>query len=328
MKIMITGATGFVGQVLLQKLLEEGHTVHVLIRNPDKAKKFTHERIKIFYGNINNRDSIYEAMNGCEQVYHVAGSTDVWIKKPGDSIAINYYGTINVYETALRCKVNRVVFTSSAGIMGPSYAAPLTETSPRVTAIEIEYELSKKMAEEITAEYVNKGLEVVIVRPTKVFGGNTTDGRFHFTKFIQQFLTNKLVIIPGPGDFNANFCFVDDVAKGHILAMKYGKPGDAYILGGANISYWEFFNLIRKHTAMRASIIKIPKYVVKFWAYMQQTLYLLLRIKPLYTPQSVKIVFSHHVCSSDKAVRELHYSITPLQDAIAKTIHSLKTSTL
>jgi nucleoside-diphosphate-sugar epimerase len=327
MKVMITGATGYVGFALMQKLIEEGNTVHVLIRNPARAHEFIHDRIKVFYGDINNKNSLLAAMYDCQQVYHVAGSTDIWVKKPGDSIQVNYHGTVNVYEAALSCNVKRVVFTSTAGIMGPSYLTPLTEESPRITAFDIEYELSKKMAEDITAEYIQKGLEIVIVRPTKVFGGHHSAGRFHFMKYIRNFLKYQMVVIPGPGVFYANFCFVDDVANGHIQAMKYGVPGEVYILGGTNISYWQFFNLIRKQTGIRAYIIKMPKGLVKFWAHAQQILYYLLRVRPLYTPKSVKIVFSDHICSSDKAVKEIGYSITPVKDAIVQTIRSLKSST-
>lgn len=327
MTVMITGASGYVGFALMQKLIEEGHTVHVLIRNPERAHEFVHERINVFYGDLNNKESLLTAMYGCQQVYHVAGSTDIWVKKPGDSIRINYYGTINVYEAAILCNIKRVVFTSSAGIMGPSYSTPLTEESPRVTAFDIEYELSKKMAEDISAEYIKKGLEIVIVRPTKVFGGTNSTGRFHFMKYIRNFLKYQVVVIPGPKEIYANFCFVEDVAHGHIQAMKHGASGEMYILGGANISYWQFFNLVRNETGIRAYIIKMPERVIKFSAYVQQALYYLLRIRPIYTPKSVKIAFSDHICSSNKAIKEIGYSITPIKDAIVQTIRSIKPST-
>lgn len=324
-KIFITGATGFIGYALTQKLVEQGHIIHALVRNPSKSPALVHPNIILFKGDLNNEASITTAIKGCSQVYHVAGDVRIWAKNPKEIFETNIVGATNVFNAALQEGVEKIVFTSTCGVTGPSLTKPMTEEDPRIVGFDVEYELSKKIAEDNALKFFEKGLNIVIVRPSKVYGPGQTKSRFSAMQLIADFIKKKFVLIPAPGNFIANFSFINDVVDGHIKAMEFGRSGEKYILGGQNISHQQFFACINNFMNNRCRIIKIPKAAVKLWAYIQLLKYRLLGQAPLFTPKSVSRAFAHHQYSSDKAIKELHYHITPLNDAVKQTLHYLNT---
>jgi nucleoside-diphosphate-sugar epimerase len=325
MKIFITGATGYIGNLLAHKLADAGHCVHALIRNENKAYLLDHDNIKIFFGDITNKEEIRNAIRNCEQVYHVAGNVKTWMKDPSAIFKINVEGTSNVLEEALAAGAKKLVFTSTCGVIGPALKEPMTEKDPRMTGYTLDYELSKKLAEDIVQQYIRKGLNAVIVSPSKVYGPGKTSHSLTYNAIIEKFLYKGFVLIPYPGDFEGCFGYIDDVVNGHILAMEKGKTGEKYILGGVNLSYRSFFQQIKKIYGS-GRIIKIPKIIIKGWAYWQWFLYKLIHKELLFTPAVITHFYRNYIFSSDKAICELGYKITPLEEAIHKTIHFLNQS--
>jgi nucleoside-diphosphate-sugar epimerase len=324
MKIMITGATGYIGNALARKLVEQGNTIHALVRNPEKCQSLKHENIILFKGDLNNETSINEAMYDCQQVFHVAGDVRIWAKNYEEIFDNNTKGAFNIFNAALKNNVEKVVFTSTCGVLGPSIHTPLTEDDPRLIGFDIEYELSKKMAEDSALKFAEKGLNIVIVRPTKVYGPGEFSSSLSAMQMIHDFLKRKIIFIPSPGNYIGNFCFIDDIVDGHIKAMKYGKSGEKYNLGGENISYHDFFSSFNKFLEIKGRIINIPRFIIKLWAYLQILFYKLFGQAPIFTPKSVDYVFMHHQYSSNKAIKELNYQITPINFAINKTCQFLK----
>lgn len=105
--------------------------------------------------------------------------------------------------------------------------------------------------------------------------------------------------------------------------MEKGVTGEKYILGGVNISYYQFFDRIRLLSGCKGRIIALPKSLIKAWAHGQQLLYQLTGTPVRFTPRSVNHLFSNYIFSSEKAINCLGYNITPLDEALNKTIHFL-----
>lgn len=323
MKIFITGAAGFIGSKLSLTLADRGHEVHAMVRSLASKKWLSHPNIKVFAGDVLDKESLLTAMKGCEQVYHVAGKAGTWAKDTSVFYKVNVDGTRNILDVARASGVQKTVFTSSCGVLGPTQKEPLEETDSRIVDFVLDYDRSKKIAEDLVAQYVKEGMNVVIVSPAKVYGPGHISHALMLNAIINSFLKKRIAIIPCPGTYRVGFVFIDDIVNGHILAMEKGKTGENYILGGTNLSHYEFFDRLRTLSSCKGHILMVPKCMIKAWAYLQELKYKLWGAPVMLTVKSVDHLFSNYAFSSNKAIRELGYHITPFDEALQKTIKYL-----
>jgi nucleoside-diphosphate-sugar epimerase len=323
MKIFITGATGYIGQRLTSRLLEEGHEVHALLRHRPDSLTYEHVRFHFFQGDIMDVDSIREAMDGCEAVFHVAALAKVWSKNPTEFYEVNVHGTINILEAAMTLGVPKVVFTSSAAIYGCSNGHPIRESDFRQQAFFTDYECSKFLAEEKIQEYVRKGLPVVIVHPSKVYGPGIWTESNAVSRIIKEYVEGQWHLIPGDGKMIANFSFIDDVVAGHMLALTKGIPGEKYILGGENLSFNEFFARLKQRSGKNFITFCVPYLLMQFYAWQEEVIARLMSTQPKITRRWVKKYNESLALSSQKAQRDLGYAITPFNDGLDKTLQWL-----
>jgi nucleoside-diphosphate-sugar epimerase len=324
----VTGATGFIGERLALRLAKEGHRVHALIRSKTRAAKLTHPNILFFEGDLLNSKSIDKAMKGCGFAFHLAAYARVWSKDKSWPEKINVQGAVNVFESALKHRVQRVVFTSTGGTLEPSDGnQPVSEITPRTVEYFNAYESTKAEAEKQAAIFTEKGLEVVTVNPTRVYGPELISDSNAMTKIIKQFNAGTWRIIPGDGSKYGNYVYVDDVVEGHLLAMKKGKPGERYIIGGENASYEIFFDKLKKITGKRQLLFHVPYRMMYFSGLLQYYFSQITGRPPLITPRWIKKYLHHWAVSSEKAEKELGYKITSLDEGLKKTVNWLNHKT-
>jgi nucleoside-diphosphate-sugar epimerase len=326
MKIFITGATGFIGNAVTLRLANSNHVVHVLVRNADKSNNLDHPNIKLFKGDVNDINSVRQAMEGCQQVFHLAAFARLWARPSDIFYKINVDGTRNILVAALEKKVSRLVYTSSTAVFGNSIKEPLSENDPRTIGFDNDYDLSKCMAEKLVLDYVAKGLNALIVNPTRVYGPGIETYSNVFTRFLNAFLKGKLIPLPNCSDVVANYSYVKDVVDGHLLAMKYGKTGERYILGGENISYAQLLQVVKEIIPGRI-VIRIPKILLQAAGALQVLRFYLTKKQPAFTPSAIERYYVNAAFSCQKAIEELNYKITPFTKGIADTIHQLKQKT-
>lgn len=325
MKILITGATGYVGHRLALVLAERNNEVHILVRNPDSGNIPQHKNIKVFAGDITDKQSITSAIKECKQVYHVAALVKAFDKDSSLFYKVNVQGTQNLLESALEIGVEKFVFTSSCSVIGPTIKAAMCENDKRISPLDNDYDATKYLAENLVKEYGKKGLHTVIVSPSKVFGPSGLDAKsISVNKIINRFIKGEPTFIPKPSKLIANYCFIDDVVEGHILAMSKGNVGENYILGGENISFSGFFDTIKTLSEKKAKLIEIPKFVMKIFSLIQWLQFKATNKEPLITENGIKQIYCNKIFSSEKATQELGYTITPLREGLQQTIHFLK----
>ncbi|MFH1319396.1 MAG: SDR family oxidoreductase [Bacteroidota bacterium] len=324
MNIFITGGTGFIGATLARRLAGSGHTIHALCRSMSSYSIAGNDNIRIFEGNVLNRASIEKAIKNCDQVYHLAAYGRVWAKDPKTYFHVNVNGTINVLDAASGNGIKKVVFTSTAGTLGPSSGTVVDENSIRTTDFFTEYESSKFIAEEKVRQYVREGLDVVTVNPTRVYGHGLLSESNGVTRLIQRYISGKWRLIPGDGEKSGNYVYIDDVVNGHILAMEKGKPGGKYILGGTNVSYNDFFNLLGTVSGKKERLYKIPLPIMLAFAGIQELSANLFNRHPMITPKWVRRYLYNWELTSQKAEQELGYRITPLEEGFEKTVKWLR----
>lgn len=329
MKAFLTGATGFVGSALAKTLAQQGHEVHALVRNRGKAGELTLPGISIFEGNILDPKSLREAMAGCDAVFHLAAQAGIWSKDPGLFERINLEGARLVFNAALEAGIRRMVFTSTGGTMGPSPAKgmPVQEDTNPNPELASAYERSKLKAEQLAVSYLGKGLEIVTVNPTRIFGPGPLEESNSVTKLIRQFSKGQWRILPGDGQSIGNYVYLDDVVAGHILALEKGRAGERYILGGGNASYSEFFELLRCLTGSDHRLIPVPVPLMMVFAQTETALARTIGKKPLIVPEFVRKLTLDWCMSSEKAVRELGYAPISLEEGVLKTLQWLQRAT-
>ncbi len=338
--VFLTGATGFIGSKLVKILLERGYGVRGLSRqsNPAAFSVFEngnagdnfrdHPNFEPVPGDITDPDSLLRGMNGCDYVLHLAAYAKNWSPDPTIFAKMNIEGTRNVFEAARQCGVRRIVWTSSIVTLGPTRRGTVgDETMPRITERYLtEYEETKSLAEKEALQWVEKGLPLVIVNPTRVYGpGKMTEGN-SVVQLIKEYTRGRAPFLPNFGLNIGNYAFVDDVAQGHFLALEKGRIGERYILGGENISLLKFLWLIDEISGRRH--LKIPMF--RFWPFVigqfQKYRAEWFGVYPQITPGWVRTFMTDWTFSSEKAKTELGYDPIPLREGLSITWDWLRQS--
>ncbi len=323
MKVLVTGATGYVGHNLALTLAKQGNEVNILVRNPGSVFIPKHRHIRVFTGDITDKVSILPAMKGCERVFHTAALVRLYANKPSSFYDINVEGTRHVLEVALDTGVKKFIFTSTCGVIGPSLNKPMSEADPRIAGFSNDYDLSKFLAEKLVIDFANTGLFTVIASATKVFGPGIETHPFSVNEVIRRFLQGKITFCPRPDDFISNYVFIDDLVAGHIQAIEKGKSGEKYILGGENLSYADFFQTLRNVSGIKGTLVPISKKLARVyvgWHFVQAKLQ---RKEPFFNAKGLNHIFCNKSFDCSKAMQDLGYTITPFARALQPTIHFL-----
>ncbi|MDQ7948813.1 MAG: SDR family NAD(P)-dependent oxidoreductase, partial [Pedobacter sp.] len=265
-KVLVTGASGFIGRKLCLTLAEMGYQVVGLCRNINHPFLIQHRNIQFIKGDVMDELSLQKAMKDCTGVYHTAAMAKMWCRNEQDFYDINVVGTRNVLECALNLGVNRVVHTSTCGVWGPTLNLPVAEDDPRAVGFPISYERTKYLAELEVRNYVKKGLDVVIVNPSRVYGDGPITDSNTVSKMVTGYIKGTWHFIPGKGTQVANYVFVDDVVNGQISAMQNGLIGERYILGGEDVSFNGFFKTLRELTGKKRRLYKVPLKLIKAYS--------------------------------------------------------------
>jgi nucleoside-diphosphate-sugar epimerase len=325
MKVLVTGATGFIGRQLTLTLAKQGYDVKALCRNTDHPYLIKHKNIEPVKGNILDSDSLQHAMYGCEQVYHTAAMAKMWCKNHNDFQETNVTGTRNVLDIAAYKGIQKIVYTSTCGVWGPTFIYPVTENEPRITGFPIAYERTKYLAELEVQQVVKQGMNVVTVNPSRVFGeGPVTDSNT-VSKMVSAYLKGSWRIIPGTGEQVANYAYLDDVVNGHIAAMDKGITGNRYILGGEDISFNAFFATLQRISGTKRNMLRIPQKAIKFYSRLEWLKTKLTGLPPVFLPEFADRLKYDQKYSSQKATDQLGYSITPFTEGMQRTVNYLRT---
>ncbi|HYF33225.1 MAG TPA: NAD-dependent epimerase/dehydratase family protein [Chitinophagaceae bacterium] len=324
MKVFITGATGYIGHQLAREAVTRGHTAHILVRDLNAQYIPVDPNIVVFRGDVTDKDSILMAMKGCDSVLHAAGITKFRVRDNSIFYKVNVEGTRNVLDAALILGIKKFVFTSSGAVIGPSGKHPMSESDPRVIAFENDYEISKHWAEQLVKEYNARGLCAMTVAVSRVYGpGIATDGNV-VSKMLSKMLSAGIAFVPTKGDKVANYVFIDDVVSGHFLALERGTCGEKYIIGGENISYNTFFQYVREHAPKKIRVIRTPKALLVAWSFLHMLVYGITGRQTNISPRTIRRAFQNRALTSEKAISQLGYTITPFSEGIRATILHLQ----
>ncbi len=315
--ILVTGAAGHIGNVLVRELLERGERVRALILPGEDTRALEGLNIETMEGNVLDPLSLQRAMQGVDYVFHLAGIISIMPGRDEVMRRVNVQGTRNVLQAARQTGVKRLVHTSSIHALSRNCEGVIDERVPFDPLNSAgDYDRTKAEASLAVLQAVREGLDAVIVCPTGVIGPYDFRGS-EMGELLRGWMQPKLhLLIEGAYDF----VDVRDVARGMLLACLKGRKGEVYILAGQQIRLMRMKELVQQAAGIHTSTINLPFWLARFAAALGPLYYRLMRQTPKFTEYSLETVCSNSVISSAKARRELGFKPRPIMRTIADTI--------
>jgi nucleoside-diphosphate-sugar epimerase len=315
MKYFLTGATGFVGSRLTAMLRDQGDDVVALVRNPEKAQDLVTLGVRLFKGDVTDKESMRNPMKGCDGVFHVAAWYKIGVRDKSVARRINVDGTRNVLELMKELDIPKGVYTSTLGVNSDT-KGKLKDESYRFTGKHLtEYERTKAEAHHIADRFIDQGLPLVIVMPGLIYG---PDGTSMSDETLRLYLQKKLPMVPR----GTAFCWahVDDIVEGHILAMKKARPGSTYIIAGPPHELVEAFKIASNITGIRKPIA-VPPWMLRVTVPVATLIDRVNTLPEMYSPESLRIQSGvTYLGDNSKARKDLGYNPRPLEVGLRETL--------
>ena len=311
MQILITGATGLVGNNMVRLLLEQhDHRVEVLVRNPD-ARALADLDVVIHQGDVRDAESVDRAIRGADLIIHAAALVQIGRTKIDDFRATNVMGTKNVAEAASRHGI-RLVHVSSTDTIGfQSLQEPANEETPFDSSICTPYIVTKHEAEQVILQQVNEGLNAVITNPSFMLG--PWDWKPSSGEMLLAVGRGASWVAP-EGYFSVTD--VRDVCGGILAAAERGAIGSRYILAGQTMSYLEAWRLFAEVTGGRRPLWSIGKQSGMIIGWIGDAIGMMTGKEPGFNSGAMKIVNKPRNYSSDRAKLSLDYQNRSLRETV------------
>jgi len=260
LKILVTGATGFIGGAICRALTTRGDQVRAFHRATSNTSLLDDLAVEHYLGDLNDLSSFKSSFKGVDAVIHCAaqlGGAADWQR----FYAVTVRGTRAVLEAAREAKVRRFVHTSSVAALGVPESGPLRKNPITISETHTwnfdpkrwQYGFAKYLAEMEVQRAVTMGLDAVIVNPSSVFGpGDILRNRNSVIRLVAE----GGLRLSAPGGMNV--VHIADVVRGHLAALEYGRRGERYILGGENIPHERFFRSILDAAGIHARLVTLP----------------------------------------------------------------------
>jgi len=311
-RVFLTGATGFVGSHVLRELLAAGFVVRALVR--DKSARL--DGCETVVGDLERAGDLVESLRECRYLVHCAA---LYSFAPGDREElerINVTGTESLFASAYLAGVERAVLTSSSATVGPAHGANVATEDDYAPEGGEGYHASK-LAQERSA--VSSRIPTVVVLPTAPVGPNdhkpTPTGAM-----ILNFARGRMFAKPPSGGLN--LVPVEDVARAHVTALREGRPGERYILGGENLTLDAVWDMLSEITGKPVPRVRIPKPVLYTIAYVDEMRCFVRRdTQPLVPLEGVRMAEERMFVDSSKAERELSYKPGPVRGALERAVN-------
>jgi dihydroflavonol-4-reductase len=325
--ILVTGATGFIGNALVRRLLARGEHVKAFVRAGADLRPLEGlpaDRFQLAFGDITVEHTVFRALAGCSQLYHVAGAYDYRPKLKKHVLDSGALATRETLSAARRRDLENIVVTSSCAVLGTtSTPEPMDETHPFNLRDAEPYVQAKVDADAAVEELIAMGMPIVRVLPSGVFGPGdwkpTPNG---------QGLLEYMKLSPGlsmpVSEGGISVVDVDDVVEGHIRAMEVGEVGERYILGGENLTYTDFFRILADLTGLAEPSDPKGPVAIGLLAWVMGLRAAFTGKPPALTPRLARDYAHSYVwVTSEKAERELGYKHRPARETLARAVRFL-----
>jgi nucleoside-diphosphate-sugar epimerase len=318
----LTGATGFVGGRLAHLLSEEGHEVAALVRAPERARRLADLGVHLVRGDLGDRAALARLLTGADGFFHAAGWYHVGADDVAEGYRVNVLGTRAVLAAAEAAGTPRIVYTSTLAVNSDTHGAVRSETYVFTGRQLSVYDETKALAHRHALERAAAGLPVVLVMPGLVYGPGDTS---QTGALLRDVLRRRRVLVPSTG--RLCWAHVDDVARGHLLAMQRGVPGQAYMLAGPVHSLAEGLTLgARRGGGRRPTAVPGP--LVRALATVSTLAARVLPVPATYRAETLRSAAASYLGTPAKAVAELGWSARTLAEGMPETVVEVRAQLL
>jgi nucleoside-diphosphate-sugar epimerase len=319
-KCFVTGATGFVGGRLAHQLRAGGHEVIALARDPTLAGGLARIGAHLIRGDVTDKKSMRAGMKGADVVFHVAGWYKIGVKDKSPAYAVNVEGTRHALELMRELKIVKGIYTSTLAVNSDTHGQ-LVDESYRFRGQHLsEYDRTKAEAHAIAESFAREGLPLVIVQPGLIYGPSD-QGPSH--DMFVRYLTRRLPMMPN----GLAFCWahVDDVARGHILAMEKGRAGESYFICGPVHTLVEALRMAERITGIPAPRIVVPPALLSGLSVVTGLLERVVVVPDEYSGEYLRVnAGTTYIGSNAKARSELGWTPRPLEEGLRETLEAEK----
>lgn len=304
----VTGAAGFVGRNLVERLVADGWRVSGLCRRDEQAEILARMGAIAVRGDLLDPPSLEKAIpRGVDAVFHVAGDTTLWRRNAERQFRVNVEGTRNVVGAATAAGAGRLIHTSTWNVYGLGNE-PVREDHRRAGRdANVGYDRTKALAEDEVLKGVSAGLPAVIINPSHIIG------RYDTHNWARMFLMVAAGKVPGIPPGSGSFCHAEQVARAHIAAVDHGQVGQHYLLGGTDASFRDVFETIGELLEKPVPKRTVPAPVLRLYGGVMEAVAAVTGREPDITRDGARMVSRHPRVDSDKAQRELGYQPVPLR---------------
>ena len=322
MKILVTGSTGFIGSYFIPMLLHQGHTVKLLVRNEEKARKLFGNTCDYHIGDITDRSSLKGCCDGIDIVFHLVAKSgnDLPTKENFEIFRkINVEGTENIIAECTNVK--KFIYVSSTAAMGLVKENPISEKSK--CNPELPYQVSKYEAENLIRKKCKDNFPGIIVRPSKVYGVNETNYTYlTLAKLVKKGFFLKI----GNGHNYTSNIYVHDFARFLVCLVDNGRIGETYIVSSdKSIDFIESGKIIADELGIQLRVVKISPYIMLMASSILERIFTILGRKPVVTRRNIQMTLQDRVYDVSKVKREVGF--TPevsMEEGIRKVIRWYK----
>jgi len=317
MKILVTGATGFLGHHLVKNLVKDGYEVRIFKEESASMNLLKGVKTEIVTGDIRDLTAVKKAVKSCDVVFHLVGIIAYWDRLNKLQYDINVKGVQNVVKACLEYKVQKLIHVSSDVTVGVEKEGKLADEKSlyNLFPLRINYCDTKFLGEVEVYKGIAKGLDAVIICPASMYGEG--DIRKIKTDMTFDFKFPMNLLYPGGGIAVAD---VEDVVKGLIKAWKIGKRGERYLLVGENISFYEMRKIIAKELGKKPPFVHVPAWIFTFLSYIFLGIAKITNKRPRLTPEMARFNKIKFYFSNEKAKRELGVTFRPFRESIKRSI--------
>lgn len=295
MKILVTGASGFIGKKLVKRLIAEKHQVRIFLRKKNREDVWNDESIEKFIGHFDQMSDLLKATRNIDVVCHLAAVRDKWGTSWQEYQRVNIENTNNLLNASINNKVKQFIYCSSISVITPPFDRNY-------------YGKSKKEAEKTIRQFTQEQkINFTIVRPVITYGPGDNGMIFKLISMIEK---GKYLTV-GDGKNHVHLCYIDDLIEGFVLVLGNKKAfGQTYCFcGSQSITVNYLIYLIEKMLGKKIHNIHIPFWFAKLVAFILESIYRLFRLKnePMITLKKIEIMTVDRHFSYEKAKKELGY---------------------
>ncbi len=312
-KVLVTGGNGLLGSNIVRELVSRGYTPVLLLRKGCNRLALKHVKYEVIEGELQNLSDLEKAIKGCSYVIHCAAKTGQKGKLK-DFISVNTEPVKVLVSLSKKYTVKRFIYISTANCFtNGSIVHPGTESSEFMPWLKKSgYAYSKYLAQEfLLNEFRTCNFPVVILAPTFLIGPG--DAKMSSGQLLLHGTKNQVIFYPPGGK---SFVNAEYAAKASVNALKHGRNGECYLLSGENLSYKQFFKIVKLNYNPRALLIKLPNCIIKLVLLFCDAIQWLFKTDIILNTTNWRLLSLNNYFSNNKAKEELKMKDTNIKDII------------